>query len=382
MSDAETKGNFISEWFGHRVYPAVRGSAGALADQRAGRCPFLTSSAGEDRPCVKAEASKGVCTISSRSNGPRQDWLVCPLRVLDSPIIASAVATLFRTPAGSRPLVIAAPELVRPDVQDAIRAANASGAPAFVFLQKQFGGEILIGKTDRSPELALDFALVEIVADADAPTIGRYGILEVQTMDFHGSYKHAVKDLKDALRLHTDDFHATLSKHQEWLSKDIEGPNIANVFKRTFYQMLLKFEIGQHQGNVGCVLAIPASVWDSWQRHLGAPVLEQNADGTFALMGPHFSPEPRPPRAWVIVFDIDAESKTSPNPVRIDKLIATDTDSISFAALKSAPGAAVAPGGPVERVPGVIRERLSVFWPILKGGATRPARTMRPKRKS
>ncbi len=61
-------------------------------------------------------------------------------------------------------------------------------------------------------------------------------------MDFHGSYKKAVTNLRDALRLHKKGFADALRKDQAWAAEDIEGPNIANVFKRTFYQMMLKFE--------------------------------------------------------------------------------------------------------------------------------------------
>ena len=46
----------------------------------------------------------------------------------------------------------------------------------------------------------------------------------------------------------------------QWLRDGIEGANIANVFKRTFYQMMLKFRIGASEVCSGCVLALPVSV--------------------------------------------------------------------------------------------------------------------------
>ena len=52
MPGRSGRGNFVSEWFGYRIYPQVLGDAAALRTQRAGRCPFLTAAAG--------------------------DWLVCP----------------------------------------------------------------------------------------------------------------------------------------------------------------------------------------------------------------------------------------------------------------------------------------------------------------
>lgn len=81
-------------------------------------------------------------------------------------------------------------------------------------------------------------------------------------MDFHGSYRNAVQRLNAALELHPDDFHTMLNLNQWWLAEKIEGPNIANVFKRTFYQLMFKFQIAASSICVGCVLAIPESVWE------------------------------------------------------------------------------------------------------------------------
>jgi hypothetical protein len=36
-----TSGNFVSEWFGHRIHPNVVSNAQAVADQTSERCPFL-----------------------------------------------------------------------------------------------------------------------------------------------------------------------------------------------------------------------------------------------------------------------------------------------------------------------------------------------------
>ncbi|MGH7088448.1 MAG: hypothetical protein ACREFQ_06065, partial [Stellaceae bacterium] len=63
----EPPGNYVSEWFGHRVYPQVVSTPQALADQRSERCPFLSRATGEARRCIKSEASKGICTINSAS---------------------------------------------------------------------------------------------------------------------------------------------------------------------------------------------------------------------------------------------------------------------------------------------------------------------------
>lgn len=67
----EPPGNFVSEWFGHRVYPAIVTTAESVADQQGEVCPFLSRAVSETRKCVKSEAAKGVCTISSMSNARR-----------------------------------------------------------------------------------------------------------------------------------------------------------------------------------------------------------------------------------------------------------------------------------------------------------------------
>jgi hypothetical protein len=194
-------------------------------------------------------------------------------------------------------------------------------------------------------------------------SLGRYGIFEVQTMDFHGSYRHAVKNLKDALRLHGVSFPAEVRKNPGWLSDRIEGPNIANVFKRTFYQIMLKFKIGEHRLCAGCALAIPTSVWQSWQRHLGKPDLSPRDDATVALMRENQSPSKAP--AWIYVFDIDAASRKDPNPISINTIIATDAESIAHYALRVVPDAALAEGGSADRILLTVRHRLAGWWPEL-----------------
>jgi hypothetical protein len=78
-------GNYVSEWFGQRVYPVVKLKAADLQGDKKGVCPFLTEVLTNKTICVKKkDSSAGVCTVSSVSNGPRQDWLVCPYRVIAS----------------------------------------------------------------------------------------------------------------------------------------------------------------------------------------------------------------------------------------------------------------------------------------------------------
>jgi len=361
--------NYISEWFGHRVYPVIAATKEALGDQKTQRCPFISDATGQTRQCVKAANSAGICTISSRSNGERQDWLVCPFRALGRPLLLSVAQRLFGLK-GETVGIVAAPALGDAEIQTQVRTAVMSGEPVIVYLQSKLGGEISVSKTNRSPELSFDITMVELTKSGDRVAVGRYGILEIQTMDFHGTYKHVAQNLRDALRLHGDGFHGALAANPQWLSKEIEGPNIANVFKRTFYQMMLKFRIGAHDPCVGCVLAIPTSVWDSWQRHLGCPVLLPRPDGAFAMTGEH---PPHPnwiAPAWIYVFDVEPSDAVTPNSIVIQKVIATDSEAMAYHALKVAPEAAVAAGGSVDRVLTTIYDRLRGLWPDLlpKGG--------------
>ena len=283
---------------------------------------------------------------------------------MDRPLLEEVVKRLFRVK--GRVELFPAPTLVSAKVRERITRSVRGGVTTIVYLQDKLGGEISLSATDRSPEVAFDTTMVEVVADEEGHlSVGRYGILEIQTMDFHGSYRYAEKNLRDSLRLHRTGFPKVLQENQGWLSDHIEGPNIANVFKRTSYQIMLKFRIGAHPHAVGCVLAVPASVWDSWQRHLGAPELRPMGDGTHQLARSGAGA----PTAWIYVFDLDVRPDVTPNPIVLSKVIATDADSIAHYALKIAPDAAVAEGGSADRVLARIRSRLSTWWPDL--GASR-----------
>lgn len=354
--------NVLAEWFGHRVYPTVAATSHALSDQQARRCPFLSAATESNTVCVKAAKSIGVCTISSTSNGPRQDWLVCPYRAMDKDLIEDAARRMFRVTHNRTVAIRAANTLVRDDVRAELVARLARGGAVCVYLQDKFGGEISLSATDRSPELSFDVTLVELLPGDASPTVGRYAILEVQTMDFHGSYRYVVDNLNDALRLHASAFHQQVERNPGWLSNKIEGPNIANVFKRTLYQMLLKFRLAGQGSCAGAALAIPAAVWDSWQRHLAAPTLAPASDGTFRLA---YDPSEQDNQAWIYVFDLDATSATTPNPVVITKVIGTDADAIAHYAFKAAPEAVLAEGGSGSLVLDVIRTRLAAWWPEL-----------------
>lgn len=360
------RGNFVSEWFGHRVYPAVVGTEESFRDQLTENCPFLSKVEVERTECVKKETNKGICTISSSSNGRRQEWLVCPYRALDLNLFSTAAHRLFDVKAADKTLLVSGSSLTKPEIRKKLADHVKEGKPGIVYLTKSLGGEVKLSATEKSPAFSFDSTLVEIVSKEGHYYVGRYAIFELQTMDFHGSYEHALRKLKGALRLDQREFPKLIENHKEWLSEKIEGPNTANVFKRTFYQMMFKFQIAAHDLCAGCVFAIPEAVWDSWQKHLGRPELAPMGEGLYELASPGREGEVGRASTWIIIFDIDVNNPASPQPLIIKKTIATDADSLSYFALKVAPEYAIASGGSADRLLLNIHSRLVRWWPELE----------------
>ena len=366
----------IAEWFGHRVFPTVSSGYTQIDDQRSGRCPFLTQTLKCSTPCVKAPNSRGVCTISACSNGLRQDWLVCPYRTLDDGLLGDMICRLYGIPPLDpvliRPVVALADESRRPEILNAVYGRGR----VFVYFQDKLGGEISLSKTEASPELSFDITVVELPPAASAGlrtglnepvvTVGKYGIIELQTTDTHGSYAHAVTALTSALDLHKERFSEQLAENPEWAGRKIGGPNISNVFKRTFYQVAFKFQVTKRKTSVGCALALPQPVWDSWQPFLGAPELYGQPDGTWRLLDDQGGRASRP-GDWIHVFDIDTEPSTGgqPAPIRVSLVIGTDAATLSRAAFEIAPARAVAHGGEHDAVAETIAHRLGRYLPEL-----------------
>lgn len=358
------RGNYVSEWFGHRVYPAVVSSNRSVDDQRRELCPFLSQATGDERRCIKPAASLGVCTVNTLCDAGRRDWLVCPYRAFDPALLNNAIRRLFGFSADQASLVTPAIRLEHSDTRGAVEASLSAGGRVFVYFDAKLGGELSISRTAESPEFSFDITVIEIELCGDGPHVGRFGIIEIQTMDFHGSYKHVVANLKDGLRLHPTTFPETLSQNQQWLSEKMEGPNLSNVFKRTFYQMMFKFQLGQSSRCAGCVLAVPLAVWESWQRHLGGPVLTEEPDGTFSLFE-RGRPRPEIVPAWIYAFDLDASAAVTPSPIRAPRIIATDARAISYFALEEAPAKALSTLDSPTGMINVLARRLTRLWPEL-----------------
>jgi hypothetical protein len=390
----QQKGNFVSEWFGQRIYPIVRLTPASLDVQKLHRCPFLTKILAEPRECIKSENSRGVCTINSSSNGPRQDWLVCPYRVIDSNIVTRSCKLIFGLDhdVSPRPVTV----LKKTDELELFKEEIRKNGQGYVFFQDKLGGEISVDGSDRSPEISFDVTLVEVKVDGDDFVVTRYGILELQTMDFHGSYKGAVKDLSDAFRLHKKNFPKTLQENLEWSGQGVEGPNIANVFKRTFYQVMLKFKLSaEGAASAGTVLALPRAVWDSWQPFLGAPELEDAPEPEGALADQHIkrfvlpkassddTPEPQL-NAFICVFDLDSSQPAEVSPVKIDHFVRVSPERLAHHAFTQVPKQILLSigQGPDSKVLARIRQRLLSWWPDMTPSVAKVKATAKKKRET
>lgn len=355
----------IAEWFGHRVFPAVADHPRAHQDQRAERCPFLSEVAERSTECVKSANSRGVCTISAGSNGTRQDWLVCPHRALDDGLLHAMVRRLFGHPANTAVHVLPVTSLADDSIRERLIAEvqDPSAPRQFLTFQQLFGGEISLPRSPNSPELSFDATVVEIVPSEASigVQLGRYGVIEMQTTDTHGTYRHAVDALRGALDLHAHDFGAQVAAHPDWPGRRVEGPNISNVFKRTFYQVMFKFQITRRSSSSGCILALPRPVWDSWQPFLGAPELVDMNDGTHRLRAHGDKAIDLSSEApnWIYVFDIadTPPADGSPAPIELQLVIATDAPTLSRLALDIAPNNAIGDTDAADTVVHALRRR-------------------------
>lgn len=357
--------NSISEWFGHRIYPTVATTAAAIGDQREERCPFLSAALSSERKCVKATNSRGVCTVSSEADGRQMDWVVCPYRTLSSPILEDSVRRLFHLKKDQPMILVPAPALARGEIQERVRQAIKHKQPALAYFMDKLGGEIDLPGSRRSPKFKLDTTLVEMVTDEDGIGIGRHGILEVQTMDYHGSYAAATESLTQALKLHPREFAEQLKRNPNWASSGIQSPNIANVFKRTIYQILFKFQLGLNEACAGCILAIPQSVWLSWQPHLGAPELTNLPDGSWQFENATPTPNVLAVKGWILVFEVEQNCQETPNPIRISQAIRADSQTLARLAFEKAPSETMNLLAEADILRTVIRRRIAEFWPGL-----------------
>jgi hypothetical protein len=309
--------NAIGEWFGVRLYPESHCEREHLQRFKSKECPFLSAAFARQTSCIKAENSVGVCTITSANRG---DWMVCPYRAIDHSFLVASVHQLFSIEIGIEPNVQAAPLF---GTERNLQELHEHGGDVFVYFQDKLGGEISLQPTSASPEISFDLTFVRLRPEGDNLVMQDWAILELQTMDFHGSYKHAVGALRQALNLFPESFHEEVKRNPEWLSRNIEGPNIANVFKRTFYQLLVKFSLVGHGGCRGAILALPSAVWESWRPHLGG--LVESRDGSDYVFG-----QSGTGNTWVYLFEFTSFA------ISIVRRICVETKSLQTAAFTTA----------------------------------------------
>ena len=323
--------NYIAEWFGVRLYPQVKCRPSHVEAILANLCPFLTAVLRHRTRCVKPNNALGVCTIAT-TRAETKDWVVCPYRALDPALLKFVVSVLFSL---TDPDVSVYPVVALEDPESLalIRQDLAQGKCVFVFFQDKLGGEISVPGTPRSPELSFDVTLLPIQFDGSTLLLSNFAVYESQTMDFHGSYRHAVTALRNAIDLHRDSFPTVVSQNTEWLGRGIEGPNIANVFKRTFYQLLLKFRLSGRGSCVGVLLSLPLSVWQSWAPHLGAPALL--AHGPYQVLAG--APLDPPTHSWICVFQADTATDEPVEPLVARNLINVDPGRLLDAAFRDVP---------------------------------------------
>jgi len=289
---------------------------------------------------------------------------VCPYRALDDDLLTGVIQRLYSLPAVTPVMIRPARALSDPAARaETLRAAQPNDPRrVFIYFQDFLGGEIGLSGTPASPEISFDITVVELLAaEPDLIQLGKYGIIELQTTDTHGSYMHAVAALRNALDLHGEQFPQNLAQNPEWAGRRMEGPNISNVFKRTFYQIAFKFQVTKRDTSAGCVLALPQPVWDSWQPFLGAPELHEQPDGTWRLL----DDDEAHPTDWIYVFDVDyvPAPHGRPAPLAVRLVIGTDAATLSRAAFDIAPARAVEYASGTDAVVSAIVRRLGSFIP-------------------
>lgn len=288
------------------------------------------------------------------------------------------VHRLFETAPDEPVRVLPVTGLADPVVRDGLLAdaADPTRPRQFLTFQQLFGGEISLPRSAASPELSFDATVVEVLAEPGGTArLGRYGVIEMQTTDTHGSYRHAVDAVGGALDLHGDGFGEQIAAHPDWPDRKVEGPNISNVFKRTFYQVMFTFQITRRESSAGCNLALPRPVWDSWQPFLGAPDLMDMGDGTHRLVVPardddtEFDPDDvdEPAPNWIYVFDVADKPPAdgSTTPIEVQLVVATDAPTLSTLALDVAPANAIGDTLDVDTVLLALHRRAGAYLPGL-----------------
>jgi hypothetical protein len=148
------------------------------------------------------------------------------------------------------------------------------------------------------------------------------------------------------------------------------------VFKRTFYQMLVKFQISSGGAAAGTILALPRAVWDSWQPFLGAPKLIETDMGYSVIEG---AAPATALNAFICIFDIGAASghenegdtgvagARDISPVGIETFIRVDPETLARHAFIEVPNEILRNIAGTDLILASIRTRLAKWWPEVAG---------------
>jgi hypothetical protein len=115
--------------------------------------------------------------------------------------------------------------------------------------------------------------------------------------------------------------------------------------------------------DVGALLALPGSVWESWPPHLGAPELKSAGRGIHRFAQTELQNEDA--KGWILVFEVDDTSLATPNPIRIHKTIQANLEVLAHLAFERAPQESMKMLVEKDSIRTIIRRRITEFWPSL-----------------
>lgn len=110
--------------------------------------------------------------MNTSSNGPLQDWLACPYRVISSDLVKVACARIFGNAGEEVSQPIPATLLSVAAERDKFKAEVSDKGVGFIFFQAKLGGEISVISSPRSPELSFDVTLAEVLPDGGSFKLG------------------------------------------------------------------------------------------------------------------------------------------------------------------------------------------------------------------
>lgn len=120
----------------------------------------------------------------------------------------------------------------------------------------------------------------------------------------------------------------------------------------------------------GTVLALPRSVWDSWQPFLGAPELIAESETTKRFKVAEGLIEAESLNAYICVFDLDHRYNAAISPVIIDHFIRVSPEQLAHHAFTEVPKQMLLAIQSSDAVLSRIKTRLLEWWPDLQGAAS------------